>query len=178
MGLQAVHRFLIAVLGVAASSTIASITCDTVKAATTIPFTVSTSLEYIKHQTEYWSTSCGDLKPACIIEPTTTAEVAAIVRILLSNNETFAVKSGGHNPNNYFASIDNGPLISTSKLNEVVLDKTKNTVKVGPGNRWDEVALALDGTGISVVGGRIGNVGVGGYMLGGLTLKPFPKLIS
>lgn len=38
---------------------------------------------------------------------------------------------------------------------------------MGPGNCWDSVFEALDGTGQIVVGGRIGNVGVGGYMLGG-----------
>ncbi|KAJ3559592.1 hypothetical protein NPX13_g9511 [Xylaria arbuscula] len=98
--------------------------------------------------------------------PTTTQEMAAIVSILASNNETFAVKSGGHNPNNYFASVDGGPLISTKMLNEVLLDTAAETVRVGPGNRWDEVTDALDGSGYTVVGGRIGNVGVGGYLLG------------
>ncbi|KAL1613001.1 hypothetical protein SLS60_001232 [Paraconiothyrium brasiliense] len=93
--------------------------------------------------------------------------VAAIVRILNANNETFAVKSGGHNPNQGFASIDGGPLIITRELNEVIYDAGKGVVRVGPGNDWQDVIGALDGTGVTVVGGRIGDVGVGGLVLGG-----------
>lgn len=149
-------------------ATTASETCDQV--ASLYPDIIidqPSSLEYTTAQTEYWSTSCGDLKPACILTPTTTDEVAQIVQVLLTNNETFAVKSGGHNPNNYFASVDGGPLISTKLLNEVSLDNVTETVRVGPGNRWDDISGALDGTGYTAVGGRIGNVGVGGYLLGG-----------
>lgn len=137
-----------------------------------IPIEYPLSPEYITSQTEYWSTACGDLKPGCIFEPTSTEQVAQIVEVLRSNNETFAIKSGGHNPNNYFASVAGGPLISTKQLNEVTLDKSTGTVRVGPGNRWDNVSAALEGTGYSVVGGRLGNVGVGGYMLGGLSACP------
>lgn len=41
------------------------------------------------------------------------------------------------------------------------------TVRVGPGNDWQDIHQALEGTGTTVVGGRIGEVGVGGYVLGG-----------
>lgn len=100
--------------------------------------------------------------------PSSAEELSAIFKFLQTNNETFAVKSGGHNPNNYFASVQGGPLISTSGLTEVTYDQASNTVAVGPGNRWEDVHAALDGTGVTVVGGRIGNVGVGGYLVGGM----------
>ncbi|KAH7025769.1 FAD binding domain-containing protein [Microdochium trichocladiopsis] len=142
-------------------------TCDLVQAQTKISIWNRFSIDYTREQTEYWSTASGALKPKCILTPQNADEVAAIVSILRENNETFAIKSGGHNPNNYFASVDGGPLISTKKLNEVVFDRATETVRIGPGNRWDEVSGALDGSGYTVVGGRIGNVGVGGYLLGG-----------
>ncbi|KAI1292557.1 FAD binding domain-containing protein [Xylaria venustula] len=157
---------IVAVAGLAAVS-VAQSTCDLVGSQTNIASYTSFQTEYISEQSEYWSASCSNLKPSCLLMPTTTEEVAAIVSILGTNNESFAIKSGGHNPNNYFASIDGGPLISTANLNEVILDTTTETVRVGPGNRWDDVTAALDGSGYTVVGGRIGNVGVGGYMLGG-----------
>lgn len=84
------------------------------------------------------------------------------MRILNQNDDRFAVKSGGHNPNANFSSIDGGPLISTRELNQVIYDKEKGTVRVGPGNDWEDVIGKLDGTGATVVGGRIGDVGVGG----------------
>ncbi|KAI1778637.1 FAD binding domain-containing protein [Hypoxylon cercidicola] len=156
------------ILGASAlvTSVAAQGTCDMVENHTSISLSTSLSLDYTEEQSHYWSTSCSNLKPSCILEPSTTEEVAAIVSILRGNNETFAVKSGGHNPNNYFASVDDGPLISTKELNEVTFDANTKTVRVGPGNRWDEVGEQLDDTGYTVVGGRIGNVGVGGYLLG------------
>ena len=53
-------------------------------------------------------------------------------------------------------------MISTRELNEVIYDARSGTVRVGPGNDWDDVIGALDGTGVTVVGGRLGDVGVGG----------------
>ncbi|KAH9906995.1 FAD binding domain-containing protein [Xylariomycetidae sp. FL2044] len=162
-----VTRLLAAAVGGLAVAALAQDTCETVEATTTISMLKPLTLAYAGEQSEYWSTSCTDLKPTCILTPANEEEVAAIVKILRGNNETFAIKSGGHNPNNYFASVDGGPLLSTVNLNEVIFDAATETVRIGPGNRWEDVAGALDGTGYSVVGGRIGNVGVGGYMLGG-----------
>ncbi|KAF2789654.1 FAD-binding domain-containing protein [Melanomma pulvis-pyrius CBS 109.77] len=124
-------------------------------------------LEYTTEQNNYWSTGCGALKPSCILYPSTAQEVSGIVKVLNANNETFVVKSGGHNPNKNFASIDGGPLISTKYLNEVTFDSSSMTVRVGPGNDWEDIHEALKDAGVTVVGGRIGEVGVGGYVLGG-----------
>ncbi|KAI2466448.1 FAD binding domain-containing protein [Annulohypoxylon bovei var. microspora] len=150
-----------------AASATAQDTCATVEGRTNITVLKPLTLNYNNEQTQYWSTYSGDLKPTCILEPETSEEVAAILSILRNNNETFAVKSGGHNPNNYFASVAGGPLISTKNLNEIIFDPDSETVRVGPGNRWDEVGEKLDATNYTAVGGRIGNVGVGGYLLGG-----------
>ncbi|KAI0836719.1 FAD binding domain-containing protein [Hypoxylon sp. FL0890] len=150
----------------ALAASVVADTCETVENRTAISVLKPASIAYTNEQTQYWSTFSGDLKPSCILEPETTEEVATIVSILQENNETFAVKSGGHNPNNYFASVNGGPLISTKKLNEISFDPSSETARVGPGNRWDEVGAQLDATGYTAVGGRIGNVGVGGYMLG------------
>ncbi|KAF1973021.1 FAD-binding domain-containing protein [Bimuria novae-zelandiae CBS 107.79] len=118
-------------------------------------------------QANYWSTACGMLKLSCQLYPTSAEEIAAIVRILNANNETFAIKSGGHNPNQGFSSIDGGPLILTRELNEVIYDAASGTVRVALGNEWEDVIGALEGTGVTVAGGRIGDVGVGGLVLGG-----------
>ncbi|KAI0007439.1 FAD binding domain-containing protein [Xylariaceae sp. FL0662B] len=166
MARPALNRVVLAT-AIFAASVAAQDTCETVQERTSISTLKPFTLDYNTEQTEYWSTSCGDLKPACIITPSTTEEVAAVVSILRENNDTFAVKSGGHNPNNYFASVDGGPLLSTMKLNEVIFNSDDETVRVGPGNRWEDVSGTLDGTGYQAVGGRIGNVGVGGYILGG-----------
>jgi FAD/FMN-containing dehydrogenase len=142
-------------------------TCSTVAGTTAIEIKSSPSLQYLQEQDNYWSTGCSALKPSCQLYPTTVQEMAAIVKILNANNESFVVKSGGHNANKGFSSIQGGPLISTKNLNEVIFDQESMTVRVGPGNDWEDVHNALEGTNVTVVGGRIGEVGVGGYVLGG-----------
>ncbi|KAH7051017.1 FAD binding domain-containing protein [Macrophomina phaseolina] len=156
-----------ALFGLAAVVSADSLTCSTLESTSNISIDRRFELDYTTENSEYWSTGCAALKPACIIKPSNVQEMSTVIKTLYNNNETFAVKSGGHNPNQNFSSIDGGPLISTADLNEVTLDKASQTVRVGPGNRWEDVHKVLDGTGYTVVGGRIGNVGVGGYIVGG-----------
>ncbi|SPO03688.1 related to FAD dependent oxidoreductase [Cephalotrichum gorgonifer] len=144
---------------------IAADTCETLRTNTDIKVAGELRSEYFNRW--YWSTTCKALKPSCVLVPTSTAEVVDIINILKDTDEPFAIKSGGHNPNPHFASVEGGPLISMEKMDDVTLDEKALTVRVGPGNRWDDVIGALDGTGYTVVGGRLGHVGVGGLLLGG-----------
>ena len=80
----------------------------------------------------------------------------------------FATRSGGHNPNPGWASInDTGVLIDLVNLNQITLSNDQLVASIGPGNRWGAVYKVLNGTGRTVVGGRVTDVGVGGYLLGG-----------
>lgn len=124
------------------------------------------SLDYSTDLTKYWSAACGDLKPTCIAAPSSASEMSQIITELRSVNTLFAVKSGGHMPNNGFASIEGGLLISTKNLDQVFYNPDDHTAVIGPGLSWEDAQLGLDGTGRTLVGGRLGGVGIGGYMLG------------
>ncbi|KAH8157685.1 glucooligosaccharide oxidase [Xylaria polymorpha] len=134
-------------------------TCSTLAENTDIEVTYPLSLDYVSEQQKYWSTSCIALKPSCILFPTSAAEVSVILQTINEGDEKFAIKSGGHNPNNYFSSVDGGPLISTARLNEAILDSNTGVLRMGPGNRLDDIAAKLQGSGWTFVGGRIGNTG-------------------
>lgn len=99
--------------------------------------------------------------------PKTVEEVSIVVSIISNSTERFAVKSGGHNPNNGWSSVAGGPLIALEHLDQADLDPATGIVDVGPGNRLDGIAAKLQGSGWTFVGGRIGNTGVGGLVLGG-----------
>ena len=100
-------------------------TCSSVEALGYINVTRPLDLAYIEEQTQYWSTSCSALKPSCIIFPKSVEEVSTVVKILAKTTENFAVKSGGHNPNNYFSSVNGGPLICTEHLDQANLLPTR-----------------------------------------------------
>ncbi|KAJ5464448.1 FAD-linked oxidoreductase [Penicillium daleae] len=124
------------------------------------------SLDYSTDLTKYWSAACGDLKPTCIAAPSSAAEMSQVIKELHNVETLFAVKSGGHMPNNGFASIQDGLLVSTKNLDQVFYNPDDQTAIIGPGLSWEEAQKGLDGTGRAVVGGRLGGVGIGGYMLG------------
>lgn len=140
------------------------------------PFT----LAYEQEQNNYWSTACASLRPRCQLSPNSTQEVADIVAALHDTTDQFAVKSGGHMPNNGFASIADGILISTRNLDQIVYNPDTTNVVVGPGLKWEDIVEGIEETGRTVVGGRMGAVGVGGYLLGGelLSLSSYLPLLT
>ncbi|KAE9372168.1 FAD-binding domain-containing protein [Stipitochalara longipes BDJ] len=115
----------------------------------------------------YWSSVQADATPVCIVFPTSAEDVSAVIRVLLQYPSVpFAVKSGGHNANTGFSSVDGGILISFQNSHDTVLSPGRETARVDPGARWMDAVGALEPYGLTVVGGRLGDVGVGGLLLG------------
>ncbi|TVY29461.1 putative FAD-linked oxidoreductase [Lachnellula hyalina] len=124
--------------------------------------------DYLTAKNHYWDAANADLTPACVVFPTSAEQVSYVVSVLLSfPTVPFAVKSGGHNTNVGFSSVDFGVLISFSQLNSTILSSDQATAEVGSGARWENAISALEPYNLAVVGGRIGDVGVGGLLLGG-----------
>ncbi|KAH1273449.1 hypothetical protein KXW28_006109 [Aspergillus fumigatus] len=113
------------------------------------------SPHYYKDLANYWSAACGDLKPTCIATPTSALEMSAIVKQLHNFDDLFAVKSGGHMPNNGFASIQDGLLISTENLDQVIYNPEDQTAIIGPGLTWEDAQKGLDG-GLSFLSSQYG----------------------
>lgn len=112
---------------------------------------------FVTAQSHYWSAANADLSPGCAVFPTSTSDVSAIVHALLQYPDVpFAVKSGGHNPNVGWSSVDGGVLITMRKLANTTFNAEEETADVEPGARWGEVIEALEPYGVAVVGGRIG----------------------
>lgn len=153
---------------------------------------------YHERQSSYYSCSARALKPACIVRPQSTDEVAAAVRALADANMPFAVRSGGHTSWAGASSIggegvtidlglmdwvhmattptstclfssesssSSSPIIPQTNVGK---DQQQQEVDLGPGNRWGRVYAELASRfGLTVAGGREGNVGVAGLILGG-----------
>ncbi|KAK3688702.1 hypothetical protein B0T22DRAFT_160998 [Podospora appendiculata] len=123
--------------------------------------------DYDARQDSYWSNSAKTLKPAAIVCPRTTAEVAAAVKALVAAAQPFAIRSGGHTNWAGSNNIDGGVTIDLSLLNATIYDAASETATIEPGARWKEVYAELHKHGRVVAGGREGNVGVAGLILGG-----------
>ncbi|EDN96083.1 hypothetical protein SS1G_12289 [Sclerotinia sclerotiorum 1980 UF-70] len=109
-----------------------------------------------------WSEACR-LEAQCVVSPSSTEEISLIMKIISFLHVSFAVRSGGHSPNPNWSSIDsNGILISTSNLDSINVSPDNSMASIGSGLRWGAVYEALDSYGVSVIGGRVPQVGVGG----------------
>jgi FAD/FMN-containing dehydrogenase len=146
-------------------------TCSQIK--TTLPGKLSLPGEaaYTKENKDYYNAGLAELKPACIAFPSSPEDVSAIVKILGAQNDVqFAVKSGGHSPNPGASSIKDGVLIAMRNVAGTTLDKEKGLLYTKPGGHFWDVMKVLDNTGLTVVGARLGAVGIGGYLTqGGLS---------
>ncbi|KAK8037482.1 hypothetical protein PG991_000828 [Apiospora marii] len=128
-------------------------------------------LPYIAETQRYWSLALRELRPACIVSPQDTEQVAAAVRVLANRADVpFTVKSGGHDPNPGHSSIDDGVLIAMHEMVGATYDAETGHAYVKPAGEWNDVLGDLEPSGVTVVGGRLGVVGVGGLLLqGGLS---------
>lgn len=113
-------------------------------------------------------TSSAFLGPACVFEPSDSYQMADAVLTFQNFTSPFAVRGGGHMPIADAANINStGVLLSTAGLSQVQVSDDKKTVNIGPGNHWVDVYKGLEPYGLTVVGGRLGVVGVPGLLLGG-----------
>ncbi|KAI1267907.1 FAD-binding domain-containing protein [Xylariaceae sp. FL1019] len=114
---------------------------------------------------------------SCFILPRTTEEVATALSTLVQVNKSsksgnstsswnVAVRSGGHSSTGS-SSTSNGVTIDLSYMNSSSYDAETNIASIQPGGRWQNVYRDLVEQGITIAGGRDGDVGVGGFLLGG-----------
>lgn len=114
----------------------------------------------------YNNAANADDVPACVVFPSCAADVSIAFKLLYDAPDVpFALKSGGHDWNRGTSSTNGGVLISFRPyLNYTVPSQDGLSAEVGPGSRWQEVIPPLEAINRTVVGGRYGDVGVGGYI--------------
>ncbi|KAL5597131.1 hypothetical protein FOBRF1_010924 [Fusarium oxysporum] len=105
----------------------------------------------------------------CRVQPASANEVSRVLQVLVHNWCRFAVKCGGHSrfPDDS-VSVD-GVTIDLGLINSTVISGDNKTARVGGGSLSRQVFAALDPYGLAYVGGRVGQVGIGGFTLGGGT---------
>jgi FAD/FMN-containing dehydrogenase len=116
-----------------------------------------------------WDQKQFETKYACRVEPTTPTEVSEILQILTKNWCRFAVKCGGHSRFPDDSVSIGGVTIDMGRMNTTVVSEDQKTARIEGGSTTRQVYAALDQYGLAYIGGRVGQVGAGGYILGGGT---------
>ncbi|KAF4996625.1 hypothetical protein FGRMN_4371 [Fusarium graminum] len=115
----------------------------------------------------YWSSIQTDVNPHCIFKPQEPTQVSVLVLLARLTQCPFAAKSGGHAAFAGASSAEGGITISFANLNSISLSKDKKIASVGPGNIWGSVFEELSKSDVTVIGGRVHDIGVGGLTTGG-----------
>jgi FAD/FMN-containing dehydrogenase len=79
----------------------------------------------------------------------------------------FAVKCGGHSRFPDDSVSLGGVTIDLGLINDTVVSADRTTARVGGGALSRQIFASLDPYGLAYVGGRVGQVGIGGFTLGG-----------
>ncbi|KAK6822515.1 hypothetical protein PG987_014060 [Apiospora arundinis] len=115
----------------------------------------------------YWSLGAR-LQPWAIAQPRTTDEVSKTVRAIVAvPGAQFAIRSGGHMFWPGASNITEGVTIDLGRLKKTTYDPDTKLASVQPGACWNDVYPVVERRGVMVTGGRVGDVGVGGYLTGG-----------
>jgi len=130
------------------------------------------SSEYNSSQSNYYTSEERDLQPGCVFKPASTSDVSQFVKLVAASEKTsgpiFAFRCGGHSFFAGAANIDSGVTIDLRSLNSFELSADQKTASVGGGSIWSEdVYPNLIPHNLTVAGGRIPTVGVGGFLTGG-----------
>jgi FAD/FMN-containing dehydrogenase len=102
--------------------------------------------------------------PVAVVDAETVADVQATVRAARDAGLPLTVLGTGHGT---VAGTDDGLLLRTSRMAQVLVDPDRRVARVGPGVRWSEVVAAAEPFGLAPLSGDTPSVGVVGYTLGG-----------
>jgi len=131
------------------------------------------STVYNESLASYYSGQESELHPGCIFKPASAAEVSQFVKLIsrthgpLCTSSQFAIRSGGHTIWTGAANIEGGVTIDMRSMNSLVLSADRKVATLGVGGIWSDIYRQLDPYNLTVMGGRVAGIGVGGLALGG-----------
>ncbi|QIX00445.1 hypothetical protein AMS68_005962 [Peltaster fructicola] len=128
---------------------------------------LNTAVYFVPYTTDslHWVTSSTQAS-TCVYLPASPEDLAAGVKLIGEQRVRFAISCSGHAMNPGFSSTP-GIHISMHRFQNVSISTDRSYVDIGGGISWADVYSKLDGTGLSVVGGRVPGPGIGGFKITG-----------
>jgi len=118
--------------------------------------------------TSYFSGQERELNPTCVFEPVTASEISQFIKIVTACNGTqFAIRGGGHTLWTGAANIDCGITMDMRLMNDTTLSQDNQIAHLEPGARYHDVYHEVVKHNVTVMGGRVPGIGVGGFASGG-----------
>ncbi|EDU45578.1 FAD binding domain containing protein [Pyrenophora tritici-repentis Pt-1C-BFP] len=125
------------------------------------------TLSYSAAINYFYAVQQRDAKPICIFRPEEALDVSSLILLSRLTQCPFAVRSGGHAAFAGASSIDGGITILFERMKQLTLSKDKKIASIQPGNLWFDIYKTLAKDNLTVAGGRVGDIGIGGLVTGG-----------
>lgn len=122
-----------------------------------------------------WDQKQQEVRSACRVEPYTSDDVAFVLKTIVENSCRFAVKSGGHARNADDSVSVGGVTIDLARLKSTEVAADQQSVRLGAGHVLYTLYSGLEQYNLSTTGGRVADVGLGGFALGGGLSNFSPK---
>ncbi|KAE8413974.1 hypothetical protein BDV36DRAFT_303684 [Aspergillus pseudocaelatus] len=114
-----------------------------------------------------WDAKQQETHSACWVQPSSTEDVSTILSVIIDTSCRFAVKGGGHARDPDDSVSAGGVTIDMQKMRTVEVAPDQKTAKVGSGHVLLSLYEGLEKYNLTTLGGRVADVGLGGYVLGG-----------
>jgi FAD/FMN-containing dehydrogenase len=167
---QPLLHALAACLPALALATRTKSTCQLIDAKLPGRISYPDSNVYNTSVTNYFSGQERELAPDCVFEPVSAKEISKFVKIVTApscNGTQFAVRGGGHTLWTGAANIDNGITVDMRLMSDTTLSPDNKVAHLGPGARYHDVYHKVVQHNVTVMGGRVPTIGVGGFASSG-----------
>ncbi|KAF8960802.1 hypothetical protein BDZ97DRAFT_1921875 [Flammula alnicola] len=125
--------------------------------------------EYQASATNAWSLFNTEDQPTCIVFPRNATHVQVAMSAIFRDKIHYAVQAGGHSAMTGWNTVQNGILFFFSHMNNVTFDPVSDTITLEPGIHWGDALTQLQPLGVAPLGGRLGDIGTGLLLGGGLS---------
>lgn len=114
-----------------------------------------------------WDAKQQERQSACRVQPATAEDVSKVLQIILEEGCRFAVKGGGHAHFPDDSISVGGVTIDLQKMRSIEVSADRSLAKLGSGHILYSLYSGLEKHNLTTLGGRVADVGLGGYALGG-----------
>ncbi|CAG8910150.1 unnamed protein product [Penicillium egyptiacum] len=114
-----------------------------------------------------WDAKQQQTQSACRVLPTSTEDVSSVLGVILEESCRFAVKGGGHARDPDDSISAGGVTIDMQKMRSIQVAADRSRVKLGSGHVLYSLYSGLEKYNLTTLGGRVADVGLGGFALGG-----------
>lgn len=108
-------------------------------------------------------------RPACVVAPRNAVDVQVAMAAIYRDRVRYAVMSGGHTGMTGWNTVEDGVLIFFGNMTNITYDAKRNRATIQPGVRWGDALEYLEPYGVAAMGGRLGNIGTGLLLGGGIS---------